>query len=333
MSADVFGGPISVGRGGGLGGRGRDGSATAPKSRTPITLIFDGGIAASGQLDLYDAAISMYGAARVFSILGHYYETGKIISQAPNSQTQVLITPPEQGSYRQTIIVTVVATTIAAPFGKFAERMFDIWFPAPNTQMEEKIRILEQENKMLRAKQGVPLEASVEEKRQEEEVKKHIDSHATECQVLRSIVSKSTKDMFRPVGRSADYLALTYGPQQKPISVLDVEGVARFQSEDIDDDEAVVVGVVNSFSRSAKSGAFFSRNMGRGVLFTYNVPARLPANDPFSWSQYTRKPLQMKGRFVRWFDGSIKKFLVHEVIALEHMPPEADELIGKIDLE
>jgi hypothetical protein len=50
-----------------------------------------------------------------------------------------------------------------------------------------------------------------------------------------------------------------------------------------------------------------------GFRIEYVHKARLPTEDDFSWSQFRQKPIRMTGRFVRFFDGKIKKFLVSHV--------------------
>src|SRR5579863_4269999 len=104
------------------------------------------GVADEGRLNLYDASISLYGSARVFAILGHFYKTGEIISQAPRSEVEVSLVPPEAGSFRQTLLVAVVAGIVAAPFGVFSELLFKRWFPQPDPQMQEVIDLLKEQN-------------------------------------------------------------------------------------------------------------------------------------------------------------------------------------------
>ncbi|MBP2312430.1 hypothetical protein [Azospirillum soli] len=286
-----------------------------------ITLIFDGGMASYGRLDLYDASTSMLGAARVFSILGHYYQTGRIISKAPKSLADVYIEPAEDGSFRQQIIIGVTTAMITAPFTIFAERIFDNWFPKPNDEMQQVIDLLREQNKILKGQQKVSEKKDAIEREQKRSVDQFIEGHATEIHVIRSIVAKSTKDMFRPVGRSAEYLAITRGSQRHPISALGVEGVRQLEYSIQDEKVSTVVGVVNAFSRSSKSGALFSPELERGMLFSYDHQGTLPAGDDFSWSQYTRRPLEFRGRYERFFDGSVKRFWVHQTNRVEAGEP------------
>lgn len=84
---------------------------------------------------------------------------------------------------------------------------------------------------------------------------------------------------FRPIGRSADYVAISYGEFDEPISALDVEAVEKLELEVYDHETSVIVGVVNSFSRGSKSGVIYS---SRGILFTYMSEENLPRGDDFS---------------------------------------------------
>ncbi|HZH25745.1 MAG TPA: hypothetical protein VEY95_01055 [Azospirillaceae bacterium] len=291
-----------------------------------ITLIFDGRMASYGRLDLYDASTSMLGAARLFSILGHYYQTGKIISQAPRSVAKVYIEPPEDGSFRQGVIIGVLGTVIGSPFPIFLERILDTWLPKPNDEMQQVISLLREQNDLLKLQNKILDRNGSIEDAHRRDVDKYIEDHATEIHVLRSIVSKSTRDLFRPVGRSSEYLAITRGDQMYPISALDIDGVRKMESSVQDSDVSTVVGVVNAFSRSSKSGALFSRELGRGMLFSYDHKGQLPDGDDFSWSQYTRRPLELKGKYERFFDGSVKRFWIHQTNRIEGGEPSGLEM-------
>jgi hypothetical protein len=276
-----------------------------------FTLTFDGGIASEGRLDLYDSSVSLRGLARVLQILGEYYSTGRIIHQAPSSSVNVFIVPPEQGSFRQTVIASVVSTIIAAPFGVFASRVIDSWLPSENPQMSEVIKLLKQQNELLLKKEGLAADPQPAEVQQERNIHSHIEQNKQKLEVIRSVLASSTKDIFRPVGRSADYVAISEGRHRRPIAVVDADAVARLDSEKFDDNLSYITGVVNSFSRGSKTGVIFSDDLGRGTLFSFESPEKLPPGDDFSWSQYTRNPIRITGKVVRWFDGSIKRFVAY----------------------
>lgn len=277
-----------------------------------VDLHYDGKIAADGRLSLYDFAESLHGAARVYGILGHYCQTGTVIHKAPKSLATVEVVAAEVGSFRQQLLVGVVTSVMAVPVTVFTQRMMDQWFPAPNAEMKEIAELLREQNQLLKKALGTsPQQAEIEvnEKKKADEF---IREHAHECHVLRSILSNSIQGMFRPVGRSCEYLALTHGEDRAPVAVLDAEAVRRLESSKIDEEDSVVVGVVNGFSRSSKSGLLFAPELGRGMLFQVDHKGALPPGDDYSWSQYSRGLLELRGRYIRFFDGSVKRFLVFE---------------------
>lgn len=275
-------------------------------------LTFDGGLAAEGTLDFYDASISNYGLARTLAIVGHYYSTGEIIAQAPRSGAKVFITVPEDGSFKQTIIAATVAGVIAAPFTVFASRILEDWIPkSEDPQLKQIIELLKEQNEILRKEHGLPPDQTENEKQQSAIVDEHVRRNADEIQVLRSVTSNSFRNIFRPVGRSARTLAITSGPYQRPIRSADPSVVARIESERIDQDTIIIHGIVNSFSRSSKTGVMMSDDLGRGFRFQYEHPERLPREDIFSWSQYYGREIRVTGRFVRFYDGNIKKMLIY----------------------
>lgn len=278
---------------------------------------FDGGMASEGRLDLYDAAQFLLGAARVYSIIGHYYATGDIIHHAPRSVADVYILPAEEGSFKQALMVGVITSIVTAPFATFSSRLMDSWFPPQNPKLERQIELLEEQNRLLRRQLDLPEQETEKEKEDKQEVDRFIEENQKECHVIRSVLAKSTKDMFRPIGRSASTVSICYGEQERPAALLDRSDIIRMESEKIDSRVVVVVGVVNGFSRSTKSGVVFSKSSGRGFLFSYDVPGKLGDRDIFSWSQYSRHEIKMTGYFVKFFDGTVKRFIVEEAEFVE----------------
>ncbi|MDN3720044.1 hypothetical protein QW131_14710 [Roseibium salinum] len=191
-----------------------------------------------------------------FQFLGHYYITGEIIAQAPRSKLELYIIPPEEGSFKQTVIAGALGAIVAAPFTTFVSKTVENWIPSGDPQIERLIEALEENNDLLRERNGV-LHKSDEEVRQESEVEQHLEQHNDKMQVLRSITSNSFRSVFRPIGRSAEYVNLLAGPFEEPIGVVDAHVLSRIEADRIDDEDSILVGIVNSFSRSSKTGVIF----------------------------------------------------------------------------
>ncbi|RUP08290.1 hypothetical protein [Hyphomicrobium sp.] len=176
-----------------------------------ITLVFYGGDADKNRLDLYDASASYYGLARTLAILGHYYVKKEIIAQAPRSAMPLYIVPPEEGSFKQTIIAAAVGGIVGAPFGVFSERVLNSWIPQPNSEMQEIIALLKEQNEILRAANGLPKKPTEKEVSQLKEVDQCIVTNQKELQTVRCVTSNSFKAIYRPIGRSADAAGIVSG--------------------------------------------------------------------------------------------------------------------------
>jgi hypothetical protein len=258
------------------------------------------------RLDLYDASISYYGFARTLAIIGHYYATGEIIAHAPKAEIQIFLTPPEEGSFRQTVIAGVVGAVIAAPFTTFVGELVKTWVPGNDAELKKIVQLLEAQNKLLQGLQPKPSTSSPGQAI----VHNHIETHQTEMDVLRSITSNSFRNTFRPIGRSADVVSITKDQERTPITNVN-QGLLDLMSFDQVDEEIVEIKArVNAFSRSSNTGIAFSEEISRGFRFEYKGEGKLPREDIFSYSQYYGREIYLTGRFVRFFDGTIKKFLV-----------------------
>jgi hypothetical protein len=279
-----------------------------------FTLFFDGGLATEGRLDLYDASQSYYGFARVLAILGHYYGHGKIIAQAPFADVELYLGAAEEGTFRQTVYAGTIGAVLSAPFVSFVDYTVKSWLPSPDSDTKKIVQLLEEQNRILRGRQ-----ATASDKSDEQVVKKFNQEHQTEIDVLRSVTANSFRKIFRPVGRSADVGGILAGASDAPIGLLDADGVALMETDFPDSITETVVGVVNSFSRSSKTGIAFSDQIKRGFRFEYVGEAELKRGDIFSWSQYTGREIKMTGRFVRFFDKTIKRF---DVFSAEIEPDE-----------
>lgn len=193
---------------------------------------------------------------------------------------------------------------MAAPFVTFIDHTVRSWLPPGDSQTERLIEALTENNSLLREKLSESKDPGGEI------VEEHLDKNNDKIQVMRSITSQSFRNIFRPIGRSADSVSILSGRQEKPTAVVTPNILARLEADKVDADEVGIVGTVNSFSRSSKTGIMFSPELGRGFRFEVKQKDPLPRRDAFSYSQYYGRPIRIVGRFVRFFDGNIKKFIV-----------------------
>lgn len=298
-----------------------------PAEENAISLVYYGGDADLNRLDLYDASNSYYGLARTLAVIGHFYVTGEIIVKAPQSAIKLYLQPPSEGSFRQTIIATVVGGVVAVPFTTVATRLMDNWVPADNPELvriakaaerqalatERLVALTEEQNRLLKKeRKAIVLDATVDQE-MERRADEFIKDNNQKLNVIRSITSTSFKNIFRPIGRSAERMGIVEGRREIPKRLIDAEMVAHIEADAVDEKDKIVVAVVSSFSRSSKTGIVYSRDVNLSFRIEYVRKGRLAREDDFSWSQYTGNPIRMTGRFVRYFDGNVKKFLAYHV--------------------
>jgi hypothetical protein len=279
-----------------------------------FTLYYHGGVADRGLMNLYDASRSYYGFSRVLAVLGHYYSTGKIISQAPNADIELYIGISEEGTFRQNVYAGIVGAIIAAPFTTFIDYTIRSWLPPNDSDVKKIVQLLEEQNKLLKAGGHASDGEAV--------VKSHVENHKAEVDVMRSITSNSFREIFRPVGKSVEHVGILAGAHENPVGVVDEQMLALIEADRPDPETSVIEGVVNSFSRNSKTGVMFSSRMGRGFRFQYVGETALPRGDIFSWSQYYGRRIQAEGRFVRFFDGTIKRL---EIYRAEKFDPDDEQ--------
>ena len=294
-----------------------------------VQLRFDGGIAAEGELNIYDGALSYEGIGRFLLIAAHYYATGKINTKAPFSKADVRIKSPERGSFVLAVTVGVASAVIAAPFVAYITYLMNKSLPSHDPQMQSIYNELKEANRLKRKEMGLEPKSWAETVDYDEELKKH----RAELQALRSILTPSLEKSFRPIGRSAEYGVVSVGRDAQPVRVLNTEMVRQIDADILDDEPVITTGVVNDFSQSTQRGFFWDDREDRRIRFHYDA-GKLPKRNDLSWSLYEQEPLALTGKYVRYLDGSVKKLLIRstEKIAqnerseINPMSPNAETL-------
>lgn len=71
-----------------------------------ITIIFEGGLASSGQLHFYEYGRSQYALARFIATLEHFRRTGEVADHiGARTYVDIIISSPERGSFLESILV------------------------------------------------------------------------------------------------------------------------------------------------------------------------------------------------------------------------------------
>lgn len=274
-----------------------------------------GGTADEGLLDFYDGGISYKGLARTLALLGHYYATGEIISKAPFAKVELYLVPPEDGSFKQAVLVGVASAVISVPFTLFAQATMESWFPPSDPQLQALIEETRSQNLILEAQLSPEERQHLEHQRLVAEAE--VAARKPEIDVLRSITADSFRAIFRPVGRTVSQMVLDAGRERSPIGGVSPTTVALIDSDIRDPARVSLTGTVTAFSRNSKTGVMFSEEVGRGFRFEFMGAERLRKEDVFSWSQFRQAKIYVEGEWVYFFDGTVKKFLIYHAEPLD----------------
>jgi hypothetical protein len=281
--------------------------------REQFSLRFDGGLASDGQLDFYDAASSQEGFARLLAVTGHFAATGRVIHKAPYSEADVRIEAPRRGSFLISVAVVVGTAVISGGVGAVVAHLLNRSLPRHDPQMQAVHKEMKEANRLKRIELGLEPRGwaqIVEEERL-------LADRDEEIQTLRGILAVSMAKTFRPLGRSADTCAIGVGRAADPIRVMDAQMAARIIADEVDKEFVATTGVVNNFSQSQQTGFLWDDLLGRRIPFECDGE-KLPAGNDFSWSLFEQKPVAVRGRYVRWVDGSVKKILIRSSERIKH---------------
>lgn len=236
---------------------------------------------------------------------------------------QLYLVPPEEGSFKQNVLVAVSSAIIAVPFTYFATRVMESWVPpSSDPALVRMVELLEEQNLLLRKQMGLPAQVTEEEAMQNEVTQRFMAENEKDLLTIRSVTSQSFKRTFRPIETgSAEHVGIVGGTGDRPKIAVDSEVLGRIEADAVDQADVIVMGVVSAFSRGSKTGSVFSRDYMINIRVEYALKGRLPRGDDFSWSQHSGQPIRMYGRFVRYFDGKVKKLLVYNV---ERVTEKAD---------
>jgi hypothetical protein len=281
-----------------------------PEFNTKVSIAFYGGDADRSVLNVYDYSRSLYGLARTTAILAEFYKSGRIIHKAPASSVDFFVSAAEQGSFKQSLHAAIVGGICVATFDTFLNRAVDKWLPSPDKTEE---LLLAEERK-----QTALLEQLLAERHPDTEDAQDADAfiaaHEKEMTVLRSITANSFVDIFRPVGRTAEYSRIFTGESKEhlPSKIVTPSTAAIIESDRLDTTLRTINARVTGFTRGTKRGVCFSDKLGHGFNFEYRGKEdKLPVRDIFSWSQYEQEDIILEGNFVYFFDGEIKKMIVY----------------------
>lgn len=84
----------------------------AVEEKLELSVVYDGGIAAEGQLDFYEYSRAAYGFSRLVSTIEVYRRTGRVPQKITQKmKIDLLIRAPEKGSFPIDILAPIIASS------------------------------------------------------------------------------------------------------------------------------------------------------------------------------------------------------------------------------
>src|SRR5712691_7079848 len=78
-----------------------------------ISLVYDGGLAATGQLHFYEYGRAVYAFARLIATVEHFRRTGRVARKiGRQSYVNIIIRAPERGSFPVDIIIPIAMEAV-----------------------------------------------------------------------------------------------------------------------------------------------------------------------------------------------------------------------------
>lgn len=233
-----------------------------------FSLSYTGGMAASNQIDLYDAAQALIGFQRSLAITTHLVLNGNVITQAPYLRgARILSIPPESGSWKIVASVAIALYSVGTasketPIGHLVSSAYDY-------VISETLGFHVDYNKTLG--------------QQYDEIKsKNKDIHKLNQSQLDSVIEKcqvAIRDMHRPIANSET-------AEEAHISVAKGGKFVRFKHDlTINTYEYIsfterrkeaesFVGVVSSYNKNTFKGRVFVFALARPIPFELSEMAR-----------------------------------------------------------
>lgn len=235
-----------------------------------FTLSFEGNEADNNLLDFYDAAQAMAGFQRSLALTTHLIINGEIITQAPSlKNAEILVYPPEAGSWRAVAIVGGVLLT--AGVASKDSVVGHLLTSAYDYVISESLGFHVDFDKSL----GQLIEDNA---RRSDVIPKGLDQGKFEALIEKS--ENSIKEMHRPISHSHTAREANIGVSRngdiirKTGPTLDLETFGYINVTNLKEEERHFIGRVSSYNSNTFKGRIYNVDEGRPVPFTLAENAR-----------------------------------------------------------
>lgn len=160
-----------------------------------ISVVYDGGLAATGQLQFYEFSRASYAFARMISTIEHFRRTGKVAERiSAKNHVNLIIKAPERGSFPLDILIPIF-TEIAKEAPKYAHVPIGVLFKYVTHTMKGYLTPKQEKDTLAVAKTFLRLEREkTEQSKQEtariEAIERMVTSGNVTTQAAISVLEK-----------------------------------------------------------------------------------------------------------------------------------------------
>lgn len=254
-------------------------------SELKLKFHYEGGVADTGRLDLYDAAIALRGIARANSIITHAYINGAIRTHGDGAEgAKFFIETPKRGSFIYESIIWTAAAVSSGVFYDFIKYAFNETVGRGND--EENYKALSQR-----------VEPTIGE--------------------LPAVLESALLEMHKPIREDGNVKLIVARPRGEELAVLDSETATYLLPTTIPAPHPIT-GNVTKYNSITGWGKFFDLIERRTISFNIDLNNTERQRSLITWSLHENN---MKRSGLLYFEanavvsptGKIKRYIVRNV--------------------
>lgn len=251
-----------------------------------IKFHYEQGLASSGRLELYDAAIALKGIARASTIITHAYLNGEVRTRADSAEgAKLYIDTPKRGSFVYEAAIWTAGAISSGVFYDFLKYGF--------TEAVGKFNDTDDYSKALNNK----IEPTIGE--------------------LPVALESALEEVHRPIRQDREIVLSVTRPRGEPLAVFDADTLQYLIPTTVPAPHEIS-GNVTKYNSLSGWGKFFDSIEGRTISFNIDLNSSERQKSLITWSLHENNmhrdgTLYLKANAVITSTGRIKRYIVHGV--------------------
>lgn len=235
---------------------------------TPISVQmhfkYDGGLASSGSLEIYDAAVALRGISRALAITTHaFVNNGEIRSRAERANgARILLHPPVRGSFDQLVTILLDPATVAGTIG----------ISVASNALWDFIKVTWSKAVGLAAEPSTPTGRRLQDR---------IEPVFGE---LADVLEPALKDMHRPIQSDAETEMQLVRPRVGAVLTLDTGTLAYVSTLLEDPDQVLIAGNVTRYNVITGYGRLYDDAEEQTIPFNIDPSLERSQRELLTWS-------------------------------------------------